>query len=141
MRVYEGELVEGGAGTPDAAWKRYSYLKIGTEQLKDICISLDLDKVLQSQIDKGVVKLWVMRYMFRNIIVGITQADGQTYRQNLNKIYGQLICLWGFFIAMCMFAPFGKGAYLFFGIFFLVVSLPSLSYIIKVRKIKTEYTN
>lgn len=140
MKVYEGELVEGGAGTPDAAWKRYSYIKIGTEQLNNICINLDLDKILQSQIDKGVVKLWVARYMFRNIIIGITQANGQTYRQNLNKIYGQQICLWGFFIVMCMFAPFGKGAYLFFGIVFLLFSLPSISYISKVRKIKAEHT-
>ncbi|MGK8201969.1 hypothetical protein [Burkholderia cepacia] len=140
MKVYEGELVEGGAGTPDAAWKRYSYIKIGTEQLNNICINLDLDKILQSQIDKGVVKLWVARYMFRNIIIGITQANGQTYRQNLNKIYGQQICLWGFFIVMCMFAPFGKGAYLFFGIVFLLFSLPSINYISKVRKIKAEHT-
>ncbi|HDR8983777.1 TPA: hypothetical protein QDA89_002695 [Burkholderia vietnamiensis] len=140
MRIYEGELIEGGAGTPDAAWKRYSFLKIGTEQLNNICINLDLDKVLQSQIDKGVVKLWVVRYMFRNIIVGITQADGQIYRQNLNKIYGQQICLWGFFIVLCMFAPFGKGAFLFFGIIFLLFSLPSFSYISKVRKIKTDHT-
>ncbi|WP_176314241.1 hypothetical protein [Burkholderia vietnamiensis] len=140
MRIYEGELIEGGAGTPDAAWKRYSFLKIGTEQLNNICINLDLDKVLQSQIDKGVVKLWVVRYMFRNIIVGITQVDGQTYRQSLNKIYGQLMCLWGFFIVMCMFAPFGKGAFLFFGIFFFLFSLPSLSYISKIRKIKTAHS-
>ncbi len=140
MNVYEGELIEGGAGTPDAAWKRYSFLKIGTEQLNNICINLDLDKVLQSQIDRGVVKLWVVRYMFRNIIVGITQADGQTYRQNLNKIYGQQVCLWGFFILMCMFAPFTGKEMFFFGIIFLLGSLPSLSYISKVRKIKADHS-
>ncbi|THJ54916.1 hypothetical protein E9536_08495 [Burkholderia sp. LS-044] len=140
MKVYEGELIEGGVGSPDAMWKRYSYLKIGTEQLNNIRVSLSLDSVLQSQIDKGSVKLWVVRYMFRNIIVGITQANGQTFRQNLNKIYGQLLCLWGFFIVMWMFAPFNAKEMLFFGFIFLLGSLPSLNYIIKVHQIKAKHT-
>ncbi|KVE65157.1 MULTISPECIES: hypothetical protein [Burkholderia cepacia complex] len=141
MKVYEGELVEGGAGKPDAAWKRYSYLKIGTEQLNNICINIDLDKILQSQIDKGIVKLWVTRYMFRNIIIGITQANGQTHRQNINKTYGQLACLWGFFLAMSMFAPFTGKEMFFFGIIFLLGSLPSLNYILKVRTVKADHSH
>ncbi|HGO6128948.1 hypothetical protein [Burkholderia gladioli] len=140
MRVYEGELVEGGVGTPDGWWKRYSYLKIGTTQLNNIRITPRLDRVLHGQIDRGSVKLWVVRWMFCDIIIGITQADGQTFRQSLTLFNMQFFCSAAIVIICLLYAPSCRFVTLIPALIFIAIGLIPFSFIRKVKQIKAEHS-
>ncbi|WP_186208025.1 hypothetical protein [Burkholderia gladioli] len=90
MEIYEGDLLEGGVSDMDGRWKKYTFLKIGNHQLNNVRIDPKFDRILHNQIDRGVVKLWVVSWFSKNVIIGITQADGQTFRQGLGQFYLQL---------------------------------------------------
>ncbi|MEK6318833.1 MAG: hypothetical protein V4807_30840 [Burkholderia gladioli] len=90
MKVYEGELLEGGVSDTDGRWKKYTFLRIGNHQLNNIRIDPKFDRILHNQINRGVVKLWVVRWFSKDVIIGITQPDGQTFRQGLGQFYLQL---------------------------------------------------
>ncbi|MDI9694462.1 hypothetical protein QM312_00915 [Burkholderia cenocepacia] len=140
MKVYEGELLEGGVSSPDGWWKRYSYLKIGTTQLNRVRITPRLDRVLHEQIDRGSVKLWVTRWMLCDIIVGITQADGQIFRQNLALFYMQFYFSAAIVIIFLFVALTGSPVCLIPALFFFAIGWIPFSFIRKVRTIKAEHS-
>ncbi|WP_154394105.1 MULTISPECIES: hypothetical protein [Burkholderia] len=140
MNVYEGELLEGGVSSPDGWWKRYSFLKIGPSQLNRIRITPRLDRVLHDQIDRGSVKLWVTRWMFCDIIIGITRADGQTFRQSLTLFYMQFYFSAAIVIISLLAALSGHPAAFVPALLFIAVGLIPFSFIRKVRKIKADHT-
>ncbi|HDR8943312.1 TPA: hypothetical protein QDB15_005694 [Burkholderia vietnamiensis] len=140
MKVYEGDLVEGGVSTPDGWWKRYSYLKIGTTQLNNIRITPRLDRVLHGQIDRGSVKLWVARWMFCDIIIGITQADGQTFRQSL-ALFNMQLYFSAAIVIICLFAVLTGHPVAFIpALIFITIGLIPFNFIRKVKQIKSEHS-
>ncbi|GBH24408.1 MULTISPECIES: hypothetical protein [Burkholderia] len=138
MKVYEGELLEGGVSSADGRWKKYSYLKIGSQQLNNVRIDLKLDRVLHGQIDRGVVKLWVIRWMFCDIIAGITQSDGQTFRQSVGSMSAVMFV--AAFIGLCsLLGAIDNSFYLIISAFSLLVFLIPLSLIRKVKSVNANH--
>ncbi|MCM2538681.1 hypothetical protein [Burkholderia glumae] len=138
MQVYEGELLEGGVSSADGRWKKYSYLKIGNQQLNNVRIDLKLDRVLHGQIDRGVVKLWVIRWMFCDIIAGITQADGQTFRLSVGSMSAGMFV--AAFIGLCsLLGAIDNSFYLILAALSFLVCLIPFSLIRKVKSVKSDH--
>ncbi|MBP4049712.1 hypothetical protein J9978_09385 [Chromobacterium violaceum] len=88
MEEYTGEYLELGPNRPSGQWQHYTYIKIGSQIIKNIYVLGSLDVVLRDQIQRqGIVKLWVIKWAFKPLIIGVTQEDGQTFRQGLAKAY------------------------------------------------------
>ncbi len=141
MQVYEGSLIEGGVSSADGRWKKYTYLKIGNQQINNVRIDMKFDRVLHGQIDRGTVKLWIERWFSRNIIIGITQSDGQTFRQGLGVFYSLLFfsLALGTIFLLVSFAKGGSLALVPAALLFLTGLIP-WSFIKKVRSIKSDHT-
>lgn len=140
MQIYEGELLEGGVSDIDGRWKKYTFLKIGSHQLNNIRIDPKFDRVLHSQINRGSVKLWVSRWFSKDIIIGITQPDGQTYRQGVSQFYLQLAIPSVIGVA-CLLVGFASGSMLAFlpALFMFGVCVVPLSFISKVKAVKADH--
>ena len=95
MKEYTGDYLEIGPSKPSGKWRQYTYIKIGTETIKSAYIDERLSIVLRDQVKRGGhAKLWIIQWAFRPLIIGITQNDGQTFRQSLFTQYGFAgICL------------------------------------------------
>lgn len=88
MKEHSGDNLELGPSKPSGQWHEYTYIKIGSEILKKVYIQERLNNVLRDQTRRdGGCKLWVTKWFFRPLIIGITQDDGQTFRQNVNSAY------------------------------------------------------
>ncbi|WP_186027514.1 hypothetical protein [Burkholderia gladioli] len=141
MEVYEGDLLEGGVSDMDGRWKKYTFLRIGNHQLNNVRIDPKFDRILHNQIDRGVVKLWVASWFSKNVIIGITQPDGQTFRQGLGQFYlqlaiavvsGAIVLLVG--LASGSLLADAAGLLLMFG-----ASVITMNFINKVKSVKADH--
>lgn len=137
MQEYTGQQLEIGPSKPSGKWRHYSYIKIGSDTISNVYINGQLDVILRSQLKReGNVKLWIIKWSFRPLIIGITQSDGQTFRQSLTTHYG--------FVAMS--AVISAGVLLAQGgwLFFLLPTIPTiwlhLKLIGKIRKVPADHT-
>ncbi|WP_414443005.1 hypothetical protein [Burkholderia sp. 22PA0106] len=140
MKVYEGELLEGGVSDTDGRWKKYTYLKIGSQQINNIRIDPKFDRILHNQINRGAVKLWVDRWFSKDIIIGITQADGQTFRQGVGQFYFQLT-IPAVIGVVCLLVGLASGSILAIlpALLMLGVCTVPLSFINKVKAVKADH--
>ncbi|QJP72090.1 hypothetical protein [Burkholderia glumae] len=138
MQVYEGELLEGGVSSADGRWKKYSYLKIGNQQLNNVRIDLKLDRVLHGQIDRGVVKIWVIRWMFCDIIAGITQADGQTFCQSVGSMSAGMFVA-AFIGLLSLLGALDNSFYFILAALSFLVCLIPLSLIRKIKGVNADH--
>lgn len=139
MQEYIGNDLELGPSKPNGQWRIYTYVKIGGTILKKVGIKQNLDVVLRDQCKReGACKLWVISWLFRPLIIGITQDDGQTFRQSLTLVYGYSgACVLFMLLALSGIGnPLGK---IFLPIF-AVLALPSFLLIRKVRKISADHS-
>ncbi|WP_155630845.1 hypothetical protein [Burkholderia cepacia] len=139
MQAYTGNELELGPSKPNGTWRIYTYIKIEGKILKKVAIKENLDVVLRDQFKReGPCKLWVIIWLFRPLIIGITQDDGQTFRQNLAFLYGYSgACL--LFILLSLLhidTALGKFSFLLFA----VCGLPSFLLIRKIRKVSADHS-
>ncbi|MCI3203722.1 hypothetical protein DBA20_01940 [Pandoraea capi] len=140
MQVYEGELLEGGVSSADGRWKKYTYLKIGNQQVNNVRIDMNFDRVLHGQINRGSIKLTVDRWFSKDIIIGITQADGQTFRPGLGQFYLQL-AIPGVIGIVALLVTLASGSALGLipaALMFLACSVP-WKFISKVKAVKADH--
>ncbi len=94
MKEYSGEYLELGPSQQSGQWWHYSYVKIDTEIIKNVYIKEKFNVILRDQTKRdGHVKLWIINWFFKPLIIGITQADGQTFRQGLFTLYASLAAI------------------------------------------------
>lgn len=138
MNEYSGDNMELGPSQPSGQWHKYTYIKIGADILKNVYIHEKLNRVLRDQTRRaGACKLWMTNWFFRPLIIGITQDDGQTFRQNLHSPYfaiGSCVLL----IVFCLFA-YGIGSLVFTLTFSIVPFWILFNFIRKVKKVKADH--
>lgn len=139
MQECVGNDLELGPSKPSGLWRTYTYIKIGGKILKKISIHENLDVVLRDQCKReGACKLWIINWLFRPLIVGITQDDNQTFRHSLGKVYllsGASI-LFMIFSLTSIDTAFGK----FLFAFLFICTLPCLLLIRKIRKVSADHS-
>ncbi|WP_439890187.1 hypothetical protein ACS7SF_13100 [Ralstonia sp. 25C] len=139
MQEYIGNDLELGPSKPSGLWRTYTYIKVGGKILKKVSVKETLDVVLRDQCKReGACKLWIISWFFRPLIVGITQDDGQTFRQSLGQGY-----FWAGTATLCMFFSLllidtALGKFLF--VFFFLCALPCFLLIRKVRKVEADHS-
>ncbi|MDN7816060.1 MULTISPECIES: hypothetical protein [Burkholderia cepacia complex] len=139
MQEYVGNELELGPSKPNGTWRIYTYIKIEGKILKKVAIKSNLDVVLRDQFKReGPCKLWVIIWLFRPLIVAITQDDGQTFRQSLALLYGYsgACLLFILFSLLHIDTAFGK----FFFFLSFVCVLPSFLLIRKIRKVSADHS-
>lgn len=139
MQEHIGEELELGPSKPSGEWRAYSYIKINGQIIKKVYIQNNLDVVLRDQCKReGACKLWIINWFFKPLVVGITQDDGQTFRQSLQRAYfwagAALLCM--LFSLLSIDTALGK----FLLVFFLVCALPCCLLIQKVRKVSADHS-
>ncbi len=101
MREYSGMLHELGPSTDAGIYRHYSYIKIGDQLLKNVSTDSKFDTVLRSEYGK-YPKLWMLKRFGRYQIIGISQENGQTFRQGVSRhvawIFFMLVLMSVFFI-------------------------------------------
>ena len=89
MKAYSGDQLEMGPSKPSGKWRHYSYIKVGADTIKNVYINDRFNVILRDQVRReGQATLWIIQWAFRPLIIGITQSDGQTFRQSLATQYG-----------------------------------------------------
>lgn len=139
MQEYTGSDMELGPSKPSGTWRIYTYIKIEGKILKKVAIKENLDVVLRDQFKReGACKLWIISWLFRPLIVGITQDDGQTFRQSLAFLYGYsgACLLFMLFSLLHIDTALGK----FFFLLFAVCGLPSFLLIRRIRKVSADHS-
>lgn len=139
MQEYVGNELELGPSKPNGTWRIYTYIKIEGTTLKKVAIKENLDIVLRGQFKReGPCKLWVISWLFRPLIVAITQDDGQTFRQSLALLYGYsgACLLFILFSLLHIDTALGKFSFLLFA----VCGLPSFLLIRKIRKVSADHS-
>ncbi|MBU9650874.1 hypothetical protein KTF21_19535 [Burkholderia multivorans] len=139
MQEYVGNELELGPSKPNGTWRIYTYIKIEGKILKKVAIKSNLDVILRDQFKReGPCKLWVISWLFRPLIVAITQDDGQTFRQSLTFLYGYsgACLLFMLFSLLHIDTVFGK----FFLLLSFVCMLPSFLLIRKIRKVSADHS-
>ena len=136
MQEYTGQQLELGPSKPSGKWRHYTYIKVNGDTISNAYINERFDVILRDQVKRsGNVTLWIIRWSFRPLIIGITQSDGQTFRQSLATQYG--------FATMCVIMSAGvllaQGGWNYF----LLLTIPSLwlnlKLIGKIRKIPADH--
>jgi len=87
VKEYEGMLQEVGPSMDEGGVVCYTYIRIGSELIKNVHIYKRLHEFFLAQVGNANCKLWVARHPFRLLIVAIRQHDGQVYRIDLKGIY------------------------------------------------------
>lgn len=137
MKEYAGEFLELGPSKPSGKWRHYTYVKVDNDTIKNVYIDNSFDIILRDQLKRGGnTKLWIINWAFRPLIIGITQSDGQTFRQSLVKQYA----FTGFCLAISATALMGWDI----GKFLLPLTLLGATIYIcliqKIRKIPADHT-
>lgn len=99
MKQYKGEWLDLGPSRQDGAAMRYNYVKVNDEVINNLRVMPHLDGILRDQIRRnGNITLWVSTIFFKKTLVGVTQADGQVFRQGLGAPYALVVMSILFFI-------------------------------------------
>lgn len=134
-------------------WRKYSYIKINGEAIKNVVIKKKLDIILRDQFslmedphNGGPVKLWVeqmswpLAFRGNQRIAAITQPDGQTFRQSArpeivdrNGVIG--VAVFVFLISLNLSVALG----LFLMLIFVPIILILNKRISKIREIPADY--
>ncbi len=139
MQEYIGNELELGPSKPSGTWRIYTYIKVGGKILKKVAIKESLDVVLRDQFKReGACKLWIISWLFRPLIIGITQNDGQTFRQSLTFLYGYSGACLLFMLFSLLHIDTAPGK--FFLLLFTVCGLPSFLLIHKIRKVSADHS-
>lgn len=139
MQEYVGNELELGPSKPNGTWRIYTYIKIEGKILKKVAIKNNLDVVLRDQFKReGPCKLWVISWLFRPLIVAITQDDGQTFRQSLALLYGYLGACLLFILFSLLHIDNALSKFSF--LLFVVCGLPAFLLIRKIRKVSADHS-
>ncbi len=93
MKQYKGEWLDLGPSRQDGAAMRYNYVKVNDDVINNLRVMPHLDNILRDQVSRnfsGNFTLWVSTILFKKTLVGVTQADGQVFRQGLGAPYALL---------------------------------------------------
>lgn len=139
MQSYTGNDLELGPSKPNGTWRIYTYIKIEGKVLKKVAIKHNLDIILRGQFQReGPCKLWVISWLFRPLIVAITQDDGQTFRQSLALLYSYSGACLLFMVLSLLHVDTAVGKFFFLLSF--VCVLPSFLLIRKIRKVSADHS-
>ncbi|WP_261527807.1 hypothetical protein [Burkholderia multivorans] len=139
MQAYTGNDLELGPSKPNGTWRIYTYIKIEGKVLKKVAIKHNLDIILRGQFQReGPCKLWVISWLFRPLIVAITQDDGQTFRQSLALLYSYSGACLLFMVFSLLHVDTTLGKFFFLLSFACV--LPSFLLIRKIRKVSADHS-
>lgn len=94
MKQYKGEWLDLGPSRQDGAAMRYNYVKVNDDVINNLRVMPHLDNILRDQAREnfsGNFTLWVSTILFKKTLVGVTQKDGQVFRQGLGAPYALLV--------------------------------------------------
>lgn len=93
MKKYTGELKTIGVGSGVAGrGSTYTFIEIGENRLKKISVSDALDGILHEGLKHHQpITIWVTRYLGKNIIAGVSRADGTVFRAKVTGIFLALV--------------------------------------------------
>ncbi|WGS54424.1 hypothetical protein LFL96_25770 [Paraburkholderia sp. D15] len=103
MKKYTGSLERLGTSRVLSGYTRYTYIEIGNDRLKNLSVSDALDGVLQEGLKTPAsISIWVVSYMGRKIVAGVSRADGTVFRSKITGIPLAIVmalfaiaCIWG----------------------------------------------
>lgn len=86
MTIVSGELSEIGSGVSSVAATKYTYLKVGTERLRDVIV----DNYMADFLVLGEnVRMSIWRFRRINVLVALKRPDGEVFKHT--KFGGVLI--------------------------------------------------
>lgn len=88
MKKYTGEFKTIGTGSGVAGrGSTYTFIEVGEHRLKKISVSDAPEGILREGLrDNRSISIWVVRYMGKNIIAGVSRPDGTVFRSKVTGI-------------------------------------------------------